>query len=252
MTLVEPSGKGFVYNSVAIRDKGEMLSLTDMWKAAGSDPMKAPAQWQRLSSAEEFIAHVELIVGKSHNNLIDTKKRAGTWAHWQIALAYAKYLSPEFHMWCNSVVRSHMEGAPLPVGLTENDRKTIGGIVKNCAGLVIREQLANLLPVLLEPMIAARLAESAVLLRRGKTAKQIWDAAGFASGIKGSTLWFGNRLRKGGCMLEGKADRGDGSIRLFDPDKADTILGLGLRREANAYIHSRKAPGAPDLFSVVK
>lgn len=23
---------------------------------------------------------------------------SGTWAHWQIALAYAKYLSPEFHL----------------------------------------------------------------------------------------------------------------------------------------------------------
>ncbi|MDF3606332.1 hypothetical protein PE067_09390 [Paracoccus sp. DMF-8] len=36
MTLMEPSGKGLVYNGTLIRDKGDMLSLTDMWKAAGS------------------------------------------------------------------------------------------------------------------------------------------------------------------------------------------------------------------------
>jgi hypothetical protein len=36
-------------------------------------------------------------------------KGGGTFAHWQIGLAYAKYLSPEFHMWCNEVVRERME-----------------------------------------------------------------------------------------------------------------------------------------------
>ena len=41
-----------------------------------------------------------------------------TWAHWQIGLAYAKYLSPEFHMWCNEVIRDRMEGKSLPVQAT--------------------------------------------------------------------------------------------------------------------------------------
>ena len=30
----------------------------------------------------------------------------GTWAHWQLALAYARYLSPASHLWCNTVVRA--------------------------------------------------------------------------------------------------------------------------------------------------
>ncbi|MBL6459160.1 KilA-N domain-containing protein [Belnapia sp. T6] len=33
----------------------------------------------------------------------------GTWAHWQLALSYARYLSPRFHRWCNIVVRAAME-----------------------------------------------------------------------------------------------------------------------------------------------
>ncbi len=72
-----------------------MLSLTDMWKAAGADASKAPAQWQRPSQAVEFIEHVSLIVGNSHDKLIETGRRGGTFAHWQIGLAYAKYLSPD-------------------------------------------------------------------------------------------------------------------------------------------------------------
>lgn len=35
------------YNGAAIRDKGEMLSLTDMWRAAGSLDSKRPANWAR-------------------------------------------------------------------------------------------------------------------------------------------------------------------------------------------------------------
>ena len=36
-------------------------------------------------------------------------RHGGTWAHWQLALPYARYLSPAFHLWCNTVVRAAME-----------------------------------------------------------------------------------------------------------------------------------------------
>lgn len=144
------------FNGNAIRDRGDMLSLTDMWKAGGSDPAKAPAQWQRLAQAEEFIEHVGLIVGNSHNNLIETGKRRGTFAHWQIALAYAKYLSPEFHMWCNTVVRERMEGKPpaASTAITEMSadmRKVLGGIVKS----VVHSEIEAAIPALIEKHMAA-------------------------------------------------------------------------------------------------
>lgn len=48
-----------------------------------------------------------------------TKGKGGaTFAHWQIGLAYAKYLSPEFHMWCNEVVRERMEAGSTRAGET--------------------------------------------------------------------------------------------------------------------------------------
>jgi len=116
------------FNGVTITDRGEMLSLTDMWKASGSDPAKAPAQWQRLPQAIEFVEHVSLIVGKSHNEVFQIVRggnSSGTWAHWQIGLAYAKYLSPKFHMWCNTVVRERMEGKAEP--MSEKSTFTAGG-----------------------------------------------------------------------------------------------------------------------------
>jgi len=50
-------------------------------------------------------------MGKAHSFLIWTKegRSGGTWAHWQIGMAYAKYLSPALHAWFNSIVRAHME-----------------------------------------------------------------------------------------------------------------------------------------------
>jgi hypothetical protein len=57
-----------------------------------------------------FLAE-SLNVGISHLwNSEPGRHNGATWAHWQIGLAYAKYLSPEFHAWCNEVVRAHMEG----------------------------------------------------------------------------------------------------------------------------------------------
>lgn len=125
--------------------KGEMVSLTGLWKAAGSQPNRDPAQWLRSADAERFIAvlaEIEMVdMGNSHNGLIKTTKggKGGgvTWAHWQIALAYAKYLSSEFHVHCNTVIRAHMERrhtAPtdFPADLLEMVKRT-DGIVRMLA-----------------------------------------------------------------------------------------------------------------------
>ena len=87
-----------------VRLKDDMLNLTDMWRAAGGDQQKQPAKWRDLPQATDFIAYIAQTLGKSENRLTLTKagKTGGTWAHWQIGLAYAKYLSPAFHAWCNS------------------------------------------------------------------------------------------------------------------------------------------------------
>lgn len=126
--------------------------------------------------------------------------------------------------------------------LTAQDRSAIGGIVKACVGVVLREQLHALIPELIEPMLAARLSERNLMIRRGKTAKQIWDAAGLPPGIKGITIWFGNRLAEMGCM-SGRADRGDTDTRLFDPDRAAICLKNGLLHKSEVYASERMGQG---------
>ena len=132
------------YKGISIRTADDdFLNLTDMWKACGSDPSKKPADWQRKEGAAfiEFVADsqgvpVEHTLRKEPGN---PQKGIGgsTWAHWQIGLAYAKYLSHEFHAFCNKVVRDHIEGAkraPSPwdrvPNLSEESRKQIAQFVR--------------------------------------------------------------------------------------------------------------------------
>ncbi|PWC96921.1 KilA-N domain-containing protein [Azospirillum sp. TSO5] len=114
--LIHPTGE-------VIHVRGEMLSLTDMWRAAGCPTDRRPGDWLDSADAKRFVSfladtlnlgitHDGEKVENSHLLRIAKGRNGGTSAHWQIGLAYAKYISPEFHMWANSVVRERMEGKP--------------------------------------------------------------------------------------------------------------------------------------------
>jgi hypothetical protein len=109
----------FWFESKAIRDDGTFMCLTDMWRAAGEDESKRPAKWLGHEATREFIEYLRdssVILPK--DNALVRSERGGvggsgaTWAHWQLAMAYAKYLSPAFHAWCNEIVRRVMGGEP--------------------------------------------------------------------------------------------------------------------------------------------
>jgi len=106
-----------VINGTAIRfTNDKLVNLTDFWKASGGDETQRPAQWLRLPYAEAFIAELmaKENVGKSHIIHTTRGRFGGTFAHWQIALAYAKYLSPEFHILCNNIIRRFVEEEQNP------------------------------------------------------------------------------------------------------------------------------------------
>ena len=124
----------FSYRGRPIRLRGAMLNLTDMWRAAGCPEHRRPAKWLAFDETARFRAHAQAhwteigerdseegqvadnvlqedIIGLDPDGFVATLRgrRGGTWAHWQLALSYARYLSPGFHLWCNTVVRAAME-----------------------------------------------------------------------------------------------------------------------------------------------
>ena len=124
------------YEGTAIRRRGEMLNLTDMWHAAGSPAYRRPPLWLDMEETKRFrafgrrrwsyradseaeasgvadpnITHGDVWTAGGDDLVTTARGRhgGGTWAHWQLALAYAKHLSPAFHAWCNDVVRNAMQ-----------------------------------------------------------------------------------------------------------------------------------------------
>src|SRR3954465_2549791 len=116
------------YQGRPIRLRGTMLNLTDMWRAAGCPEHRRPTSWLILEDPLRFRAHAQAhwteleepaddnvvhdhIIRLDPDGFVATARgrNGGTWAHWQLALTYARYLSPEFHLWCNTVVRRAME-----------------------------------------------------------------------------------------------------------------------------------------------
>ena len=94
-----------------------LVSLTDIWKFYGSDPKKQPALWQANAFAKDFIQSLASRLNLGIPSLWKTLKgkgKAGTWAHWQIATAYVKWLSPETHQFINEAFREWFEEEQNP------------------------------------------------------------------------------------------------------------------------------------------
>jgi hypothetical protein len=108
--------------------EGKMIHLNKIYEIAGNPEGKFdPRQWGRKprevksgSSGNisinggpgfDFIdfAAKNLNVAAEHIYKTTRGKHGGTWAHWQIGLAYAKYLSPELHLAVNQVFKERLE-----------------------------------------------------------------------------------------------------------------------------------------------
>ena len=131
-----PTTSTLSYRGTPIRLRGAMLNLTDMWRAAGCPEHRRPAKWLAFDETARFRSHAQVhwtepeepafadnvlqedIIRLDPDGLVAALRgrRGGTWAHWQLALSYARYLSPEFHLWCNTVVRAAMERRAGPPG----------------------------------------------------------------------------------------------------------------------------------------
>ena len=82
-----------------------------MWKAVESPVNQEPWNWLRLPSTDKFL---KALCKKLNLELSQVLKKTpgrcgGTFGHYQIAMAYAQYLDPEFGIWCNEVVKNRFE-----------------------------------------------------------------------------------------------------------------------------------------------
>jgi hypothetical protein len=87
-------------------DENGLISLSDIWKAAGFTVNQKPGQWQGHDSTRKLmLALLERIGAQNHNSkkisvktIYCSKGAAGTFAHPVLACAYAGYLSPKLEV----------------------------------------------------------------------------------------------------------------------------------------------------------
>lgn len=111
--------------------KNVMVNATEMAKSFD----KRPAKWLELPSTKEFLAALTAI-RKSDTALIQTNSGGingggGTWMHEDVALEFARWLSPAFAIWCNDRIKEL-----LKYGMTAT-QPTLDEMVSN-PDLVIR------------------------------------------------------------------------------------------------------------------
>lgn len=105
------------YNGTEIRKDNEgRISLTDLWKAAGSKREQAPNFWVNQDSTKQLIDAASGFLNATPDCIIKSKKGkgGGTYAHKQIALTYSKYLSPELALTVNQVFFERIEEEKNP------------------------------------------------------------------------------------------------------------------------------------------
>ena len=106
----------FIYKGFEVTFRNEdgsvMVNATEMARAFS----KQPSDWFRQSSSKEFIDSLSFVRGIPVTELVTIKQGGniqGTWMHEDVALEFARWLSPEFAIWCNDRIKELMK-----VGMT--------------------------------------------------------------------------------------------------------------------------------------
>jgi KilA-N domain len=99
----------------------DMVNLTQMWRACGKVHHKKPNYWLKTDSTKELIEALQDVLKVRISGFLQTKRGAkgGTFAHWQLAIAYAQFLSSRFQLFCGALVRNRFEEIGDPeLGIT--------------------------------------------------------------------------------------------------------------------------------------
>lgn len=95
-----------------------MVNATEMAKAFG----KRPVEWLRSQQAKEYISALSKVRKCTFDDMVIVKRGAatnggGTWLHSDLAIEFARWLSPEFSIWCNDIIKALMQRIDLGNGV---------------------------------------------------------------------------------------------------------------------------------------
>lgn len=98
----------FEGNTVAFDTNGKiMVNATQMARPFN----KKTAHWLNLQSTKEFIRELSVLRNINTADLLKVTQggepgKQGTWLHEDLAIEFARWLSPRFAIWCNDVIKT--------------------------------------------------------------------------------------------------------------------------------------------------
>ena len=99
-----------------------MVNATEMAKSF----RKTPKDWLRNNSSQEFISTLSAVRQICLTELVVVQQggngEQGTWMHEDVALEFARWLSPKFAIWCNDRIKELLSTGVATVG---NDDEAI-------------------------------------------------------------------------------------------------------------------------------
>lgn len=142
------------------KDNDGYISLTDLWKAAGSPQNKRPVDWTVTDEAKAFIKVLDRILnaGENGNKKLDKSKSGlkpllkskrgkygGTYAHEQIALEYAQYLDSALAVYVNNLFLNPDAAVNHHVNFWKSKGKSDAWIDERLLGISQRKQFTGVL-----------------------------------------------------------------------------------------------------------
>jgi hypothetical protein len=112
MGLIMSDIKVLVRNGFEVQfSKDELVSLTQLWKMAGSPENQNPYEWKRLPETKKLLKQIAKEDKGGKSRILESKRGKGgeTLAHYKLALEYAGYLSVEFKSWMLEIIGNIIE-----------------------------------------------------------------------------------------------------------------------------------------------
>lgn len=114
------------------KDGKMMVNATQMAKAFGHG--KEPNYWLKTQAAKDFI---EALIASRNLDAADLQrvvnggKDFGTWFHEDVALEYARWLSPKFAIWCNDHIKELLTTGSTSLALPTDYLSALKALVKS-------------------------------------------------------------------------------------------------------------------------
>lgn len=227
------------------------FNLNALHKASGLGSAKKPSNWLRLDSTKELITELDQCSDLSTAS-VDTvvgSANPGTYAHELLAIAYASWISPSFHLQVNQVFLDYRTGKLQPVQQRDpmevlNDPAAMRGILLSYTEKVLQleEKLEEAKPVV-EAFDRIALADGSLNMTEAAKTLQVrpidlrrWlHANRWIYRRNGSKNWLGYQDRVQSGLIEHKIstyEKDDGSQGISEQvritPKGITVLAKAL------------------------